>query len=85
MQRRGTVVAGFVRIRPVLEEHLDNLQETVGQTASSSGVIPRAVLRPVDLDTTPTGRPLQQPPRRVHLPAVRGAQQRGQFVPVPPN
>ena len=83
-QRRDTVVVHLVNVRSVLEENLGDLWETLGcgldQWRDS-----HTCLRPVDLDATPIGRPLQQPPRRVRLPAVRGPPQRGQFVLVPPN
>ena len=84
VQRRATIVVGFVRIRSVLEEHLDDLMEPLVYGLDQRRVSPSR-LRPVDLDTTPVGQPLQQPPRGVRLPAGRGVQQRSLFVPPPPN
>ena len=83
-QRRETVVPRLVRVCAVLEEDLGDLWEplpcSLDQWRGS-----RIGSRPVDLDATPVGRPLQQPPRGVRLPVVRGAPQRSQFVPHPPN
>ena len=83
-QRRGSLVPRLVRVRAVLEEDLGDLWEPLpcGLDQWRGSHIGG---RPVDLDATPVGCPLQQPPRGVRLPVVRGEPQRGLFVPPPPD
>ena len=82
-QWRETIVPRQVRIGTVLEEDLGDPKELLeGGLNQRGGSVIRG--RPVHLNPTPIGRPLQQSPRRVHLPAVRSNPQRG-FGHPPPN
>ena len=69
-------VLRLIDIGTMLEEDLGDHREALeGGLDQRSGSVMRG--RPVHLDPTPMGRPLQQPPRRVRLPAVRCPPQRG--------